>query len=36
MLIYVSQNVARAYVRALGEFSVAATSNAGTDDKGTQ
>ena len=36
MLIYVSQNVARAYVRALGGFSVAATSNAGTDDKGTQ
>jgi len=36
MFIYVSQNVARAYVRALGGFSVAATSNAGTDDKGTQ
>ena len=36
MLIYVSQNVARAYVRALGGFSVAATSNSGTDDKGTQ
>ena len=36
MLIYVSQNVARAYVRALGGFSVAATSNAGTDSKGTQ
>ena len=36
MTIYVSQNVARAYVRALGGFSVAATSNAGTDTKGTQ
>tara|TARA_R100001463_G_scaffold28410_6_gene65105 strand:+ start:2766 stop:3695 length:930 start_codon:yes stop_codon:yes gene_type:complete len=36
MTIYVSQNVARAYVRALGGFSVAATSNAGTDSKGTQ
>ena len=36
MLIYVSQNVARAYVRALGGFSVAATSNSGTDDQGTQ
>ena len=36
MLIYVSQNVARAYVRALGGFSVAATSNAGTNDQGTQ
>jgi len=36
MFLYVSQNVARAYVRALGGFSVAATSNAGTDDKGTQ
>lgn len=34
--IYVSQNVARAYVRALGGFSVAATSNAGSDSKGTQ
>ena len=34
--IYVSQNIARAYVRALGGFSVAATSNAGTDNKGTQ
>lgn len=36
LFIYVSQNVARAYVRALGGFSVAATSNAGTDNKGTQ
>ena len=36
MLIYVSQNVARSYVRALGGFSVAATSNAGTNDQGTQ
>jgi len=36
LFIYVSQNVARAYVRALGGFSVAATSNAGIDDKGTQ
>lgn len=36
MTIYVSQNVARAYVRSLGGFSVAATSNAGTDSKGTQ
>ena len=36
LFIYVSQNVARAYVRALGGFAVAATSNAGTDDKGTQ
>ena len=34
--LYVGQNVARAYVRALGGFSVAATSNAGTDNKGTQ
>jgi len=34
--IYVSQNIARAYVRALGGFSVAATSNAGTNAMGTQ
>jgi len=34
--LYVSQNVARNYVRSLGGFSVAATSNAGTDGKGTQ
>jgi hypothetical protein len=34
--LYVSKNVMKAYVRALGGFSVAATSNAGTDNKGTQ
>ena len=34
--VYVSQNIARAYVRALGGFSVAATSNAGTNAQGTQ
>ena len=34
--IYVSQNILKAYVRALGGFSVAATSNAGVDAKGTQ
>jgi hypothetical protein len=33
--IYVSQNVAKAYVRALGGFSVAATSNAGVNAQGT-
>jgi hypothetical protein len=33
--IYVSQNVAKAYVRALGGFSVAATSNAGVNASGT-
>ena len=33
--IYVSQNIMRAYVRALGGFSVAATSNSGVDAKGT-
>jgi len=33
--IYVSQNVAKAYVRALGGFSVAATSNAGVGANGT-
>lgn len=32
--IYVSQNVAKAYVRALGGFSVAATSNAGVNALG--
>jgi len=36
LYIYVSQNVARAYVRALGGFSVAATSNNGTNAQGTQ
>jgi hypothetical protein len=34
--IYVSQNVAKAYVRALGGFSVAATSNNGVQGLGTQ
>jgi hypothetical protein len=34
--IYVPQGVMKAYVRALGGFSVAATSNSGTDAKGTQ
>ena len=33
--LYVSQNVAKAYVRALGGFSVAATSNAGVNAAGT-
>jgi hypothetical protein len=33
--IFVSQNVAKAYVRALGGFSVAATSNAGVNAAGT-
>jgi hypothetical protein len=35
MLIYVSQNVARAYTRALGGFQ-ATIGGAGTDNKGTQ
>jgi len=35
MFIYVSQNVARAYVRALGGFA-SNLGAAGTDDKGTQ
>ncbi len=34
--IYIPQGVAKAYVRALGGFSVAATSNNGVDNKGTQ
>ena len=34
--IYVSQNIAKAYTRALGGFSVAATSNNGVEAKGTQ
>jgi hypothetical protein len=34
--IYVSQNIAKAYIRALGGFSVAATSNNGVEAKGTQ
>ena len=33
--IYVSKNIFKAYVRALGGFSVAATSNSGVDAKGT-
>ena len=35
LYIYVSQNVARAYVRALGGFQ-ATIGGAGTDNKGTQ
>jgi hypothetical protein len=35
LYIYVPQNVARAYVRALGGFSVAATSNNGLGNQGT-
>jgi hypothetical protein len=34
--IYVSQNVAKAYVAALGGFSVLATSNSGVNAQGTQ
>ena len=34
--LYVSQKIAKAYVRALGGYSVLATSNAGVDNKGTQ
>jgi len=34
--IYVSQNIYRSYIQALGGFSVAATSNSGVDAKGTQ
>jgi len=34
--IYVPQGVMKAYIRALGGFSVAATSNNGVDNKGTQ
>ena len=34
--IYVPQNVLKAYVRALGGYAVLATSNSGTDTKGTQ
>ena len=33
--IYVSQNVAKAYVAALGGFAVAATSNSGVNAQGT-
>jgi hypothetical protein len=34
--LYVSNKAAKLYIRALGGFAVAATSNAGTDNKGTQ
>lgn len=34
--IFVAPNIARAYIRALGGFSVAATSNSGTNALGTQ
>ena len=34
--IYVSLNIAKSYISALGGFGVAATSNNGTDNKGTQ
>jgi len=34
--IYIPQGVAKAYVRALGGFSVAATSNSGVNAQGTQ
>ena len=36
MFIFVSQNVARAYTRALGGFGAAGLGGAGTDGKGTQ
>jgi hypothetical protein len=36
LFLYVSQNVAKAYVRALGGFSLLTGGAAGTDDKGTQ
>jgi len=36
LTIYVSRNIAKAYVRALGGFSVAATANAGSNAQGTQ
>ena len=38
LLLYVSQNVARAYVRALGGFGtfLNGEGNSGTDNKGTQ
>jgi len=36
LTIYVPQNVARAYVRALGGFGAAGLGAAGTDAKGTQ
>jgi len=34
--LYVSNKAAKSYITALGGFSVAATSNSGTDAKGTQ
>ena len=34
--LYVSNKAAKLYIRALGGFSVAATSNSGSDAKGTQ
>ncbi len=34
--VYVPSSIAKFYVQALGGFSVAATSNAGVDNKGTQ
>ena len=34
--LYIPSSAAKFYVQALGGFSVAATSNAGTDNKGTQ
>ena len=36
LYIYVPSSIAKFYVQALGGFSVAATSNAGVDNKGTQ
>ena len=36
MFIYVSQNIARAYVRALGGFGSSGLGAAGTNDQGTQ
>lgn len=36
LTIYVGADAHRAYVRALGGFAAIATSNAGTDNKGTQ
>lgn len=36
LFIYVSQNVARSYVRALGGFAANGLGAAGTDNKGTQ
>lgn len=36
MTIYVSPNIGRAYIRALGGFGTAATSNSGVNAQGTQ